>query len=348
MELAKAASIYGVAYELLYVDEDAKVRFTTLDTKTCIPLYDDTVGEELLGFVRFYQNIDLITNNTYTIIEVYTADEVVIMKANEAMSSIEVVDSQPNYFKMVPIAIYRNNNELMGDFERVIPLIDAYDKMESDSLNDFEYFVDSYLALYGFSADPEDIMKMKQNRVLLMDEGTSAQWLTKEENDNHIENNKSRLDADIHKFAKCPNLADKEFASNASGVAIKFKLLGTENLTSIKERKFKRGLQQRLELVSQIDSLLDRKFDWREIDIMFTRNIPSNDVDLANMVSKLDGIVSKETLLGQIPFVEDVQVEIARLNQEDADNEKYRSSLDYLTGAMRDRIGGNSNERKNS
>ena len=76
-----------------------------------------------------------------------------------------------------------------------------------------------------------------------MDEGTSAEWLIKNSNDTTIENMKNRLDADIHKFAKCPNLADKEFASNASGIAIKFKTLGTENLVAIKERKFKRGLQ---------------------------------------------------------------------------------------------------------
>ena len=83
---------------------------------------------------------------------------------------------------------------------------------------------------------------MKENRVLLMDEGTSAEWLIKQINDAYVENMKNRLDKDIHKFAKCPNMSDQEFASNASGIAIKFKLLGTENLVSIKERKFKRGL----------------------------------------------------------------------------------------------------------
>ena len=72
---------------------------------------------------------------------------------------------------------------MTGDFEKVISLIDAYDKMESDSLNDFEYFTDCYLALYGFTADSEDIQEMKEKRVLLMDEGTSAEWLVKNTND---------------------------------------------------------------------------------------------------------------------------------------------------------------------
>lgn len=171
-----------------------------------------------------------------------------------------------------------------------------------------------------------------------MDEGTSAEWLIKDTSDNNIENIKNRIDADIHKFAKCPNLADKEFASNASGVAIKFKLLGTENKVSIKERKFKRGLQQRLELLANIKGVLANGFDWRSIDIIFTRNIPANDIDIANMVNTLSGIVSEETLLAQIPFVEDVAGEIERLDKEKEKDKElnpfFQSDLNYETNAM--------------
>ena len=210
--------------------------------------------------------------------------------------------------------------------------------MESDSLNDFEYFVDAYLALYGYNADNEDVARMKENRVLLMDEGTSAEWLIKQTSDTYVENMKNRLDKDIHKFAKCPNMSDQEFASNASGVAIKFKLLGTENLVSIKERKFKRGLQQRLELMSMINSVLREGFDWRAIDIIFTRNIPSNDADIANMVNTLKDIVSEETLLAQIPFVDDVQSELEKLKAEREENKQnnpfFQSGLNYQTDAM--------------
>ena len=175
---------------------------------------------------------------------------------------------------------------------------------------------------------------MKENRVLLMDEGTSAEWLIKSTSDTHIENIKNRIDADIHKFAKCPNMADKEFASNASGVAIKYKLLGTENKVSIKERKFKRGLQQRLELLANINGILRDGFDWRAIDIIFTRNIPANDSDIANVVNTLSDVVSKETLLAQIPFVDDVQAELDRLDKEKEENPYFTSQLAYETRAM--------------
>ncbi len=342
-ELAKNASIYGVAYEMLYLsEEDKMIRFKSLNPKEVIPIFDKTVEQNLLAVMRYYEDYDYVEDNTYTIVEVIDSKMVRRYKLDTGLSLLE---EYPHYFSMVPVAIFKNNEDETGDFEQVISLIDAYDKMESDSLNDFEYFVDAYLALYGFTADAEDIAQMKENRVLLMDEGTSAEWLIKQTSDAYVENMKNRLDKDIHKFAKCPNMSDEEFASNASGIAIKFKLLGTENLVSIKERKFKRGLQQRLELMSMINSVLREGFDWRAIDIVFTRNIPSNDTDIANMVNTLKDIVSEETLLAQIPFVEDVQTELERVKTEREENKElnpfFSVDLGYKTEAM-----GNSNKKE--
>ena len=335
-ELAKNASIYGVAYEMLYLsEEDKMIRFKALNPKEVIPIFDKTVEQNLLAVMRYYEDYDYVEDNTYTIVEVIDSKMVRRYKLDTGLSLLE---EYPHYFSMVPVAIFKNNEDETGDFEQVISLIDAYDKMESDSLNDFEYFVDAYLALYGFTADAEDIAQMKENRVLLMDEGTSAEWLIKQTSDAYVENMKNRLDKDIHKFAKCPNMSDEEFASNASGIAIKFKLLGTENLVSIKERKFKRGLQQRLELMSMINSVLREGFDWRAINIVFTRNIPSNDTDIANMVNTLKDIVSEQTLLAQIPFVDDVQAELERVKTEREENKElnpfFSVDLGYQTEAM--------------
>ena len=339
MELAKNASIYGVAYEMLYFsEEDKMIRFKPLSPKEVIPIFDKSVESNLLAVIRYYDDYNVVEDKTYTIIEVINNTEVVRYQTSQGSTSLTLLEQYPHYFGMVPIAIFKNNEEERGDFEPVISLIDAYDTMESDSVNDFAYFVDCYLALYGFTAEAEDVQKMKENRILLMDDGTKAEWLIKNSNDTTIENMKNRLDADIHKFAKCPNLADKEFASNASGIAIKFKTLGTENLVAIKERKFKRGLQQRLELISMISSVLREGFDWRAIDIVFSRNLPTNDMDIANMVNSLRDIVSDETLLAQVPFVEDVQAEMERIDEQ-REKEKEQSpffqvGLGYETGAM--------------
>ena len=338
VELAKSASIFGAAYELLYVDEEGSIRFKQLDPTGCIPIYKDTIDEELLYFIRYYYDKDILSNKTYMYIEVLTADKMIRYKANESCSELTLIEEIPHYFKMIPIAIYKNNEEESGDFEKVITLIDAYDKLESDSLNDFEYFCDCYLALTGLNAEPEDVAKMKENRVLLLDQDSSAEWLIKDNPDASIENIKNRLDKDIHKFANCPNMSDENFASNSSGVAIKYKMVGTENVIAIKERKFKKGLQRRIELIAAINALKGSAFDWRAIDIIFTRNLPSNDTEIASMVKTLSGIVSDETLLAQIPFVEDVESELERIKNEREEKKEtspfFTSIVDYKTSAM--------------
>ena len=58
---------------------------------------------------------------------------------------------------------------------------------------------------------------------------------------------------------------------------------------------------------------------YLDIKPVFTRNIPSNDLETVNMVKSLNGIVSQETLLAQIPFVEDVQSEIDSLDKKEKD-----------------------------
>lgn len=315
-ELAKSASIYGVAYEELYVDQDGVLRFKSLPTIDCIPIYDTTIENNLLYFVRYFEEEDIVTETKHYQVEVIDAAQTRIYRTDSLMTTMNLVEEIPHYFKMVPIAIFKNNEEEIGDFERVIDLIDAYDQMESDSMNDFEYFTDCFLALYGLRAEAEDIRKMKEDRVILLEDGTKAEWLIKDNSSEAPEAMKNRLDNDIHKFSFCPNMSDEDFASNASGVAIKFKTMGTENVVSIKERKFKRGLQQRLELMSMITQILGTTFDWRSINIVFTRNLPTNDADIASVVNSLKDIVSQETLLAQIPFVDDVQEEMERIKKE--------------------------------
>ena len=92
--------------------------------------------------------------------------------------------------------------------------------------------------------------------------------------------------------------------------------MAIENLAAIKERKFKKGLQRRIELIFNTLNLKGDSLDWRAIDISFKRNLPTNETEIANMVNQLRGLVSEETLVAQIPFVSDVASEVEKLQQE--------------------------------
>lgn len=315
-ELAKDASICGVAFELLYIDADGEIRFKHIEPTQAIPIYDNTIDEELLYFIRYYSDTDIITNNTITYIEVYGRNS--IRKYKRDAGALTFIEEIPHTFGAVPIIIYKNNEEETGDFESVVSLIDAYDKLSSDTLNDYEYFVDAYLCLYGMmGTDAEDVASMKENRVLLMDTDARAEWLTKTTNDGYIENLKTRIAEDIHKFSFCPSLTDADFASNASGVAMKYKLLGLENSTAKKEASFKKGIQRRIELICNIFSIMGSSFDYRSIEIVFTRNLPANIEEIANLLNQIGHLLSKQTQLSLLPFDIDFTAEQARIEAED-------------------------------
>ena len=323
-ELARDASIYGVAYELFYIDEAGAVRFKKVKPQEVILIYDDTVAKNVLYGIRLIKNTDLITNKITYSIEVYGADSINYYEANDTLTTLKFTGEEPNFFGAVPIIEFKNNEDRLGDFETIISLIDAYDKLDSDNLNDYEAFVDSYMVLKGVVADADDVKTMKENRVLLLDNDADARWLTKNENGEITENLKARLENDIHKFAKCPNLSDENFSSNASGIAIKFKLYGTETLVSTKEREFTRALQKRLQLILQYMALRgEAAADYLSIDIQFTRNVPTNDTEIAETVEKLAGIVSRQTLLAQLPFINDVAAEVEKLEKENEEQPFY-------------------------
>ena len=110
---------------------------------------------------------------------------------------------------------------------------------------------------------------------------------------------------------------DENFAGNASGVAIKYKLLAFENISRIKEREFKRGLQRRLELLCNFWQFQGRgAWDWRGVAIQFHRALPENLLELSQVVSNLSDVVSDETKRGMLPLPVDEDTEKARLEEQ--------------------------------
>lgn len=58
-----------------------------------------------------------------------------------------MVDVQQHYFGAVPVTEFWNNEEQQGDFEQQISLIDAYNVLMSDRVNDKEQLVDAILKI---------------------------------------------------------------------------------------------------------------------------------------------------------------------------------------------------------
>jgi SPP1 family phage portal protein len=310
--LAKQTSMKGKCYELLYLDEESNLRFNYVYAENMIVAFDDAITPNYIYAIRFSMTAD---GEGFEFVEVYTDREIIIYQG-EGKDIVETSRfSHP--FEDVPVIEYKNNDEETGDFETVISLIDAYNKAQSETADDLEYFADAYLKIRNLSGTKDDdLSDMRKNRTILIDGDGDADFLTKSINDVAVENYKKRLQEDIHRFSMTPNLTDESFAGNLSGVALEFKLWGLEQLAAQKERMFKKGLQRRIELICNYLKFLNQEFDWRNIKLNFKRNIPMNIGDIVEMTVKLKGIISDRTLLSQLPFIEDVNEELEQIENE--------------------------------
>ena len=321
------------------MDEEAQVRFKSVPTEEMVVVYDNSLEEKIQFAFRYYRVYDLEEDNKMELV-LYTKDSIKVFDFTDTKLTLK--EEYPHFFGQVPVADFENNNNRIGDFENVITLIDAYDQAASDTANDFEYFTNALLVVSGvvMADDEAGPLDFKNNRVLNFADTTSkAEYLLKDINDTALENYKNRLNADIHKFSNVVDMTDENFSGNLSGIALKYKFSGMENITGIKEAKFKKGLMRRLELIIAVTNIkLNSLFTYTEIKPVFTRNLPTNESELVAMAKSLYGIVSEDTVLSLLPFIEDVQSEKDAIAKEK--EESALSLVDYQFNQQDDPVEG--------
>lgn len=334
-ELAKEASKKGIAAELLYVDENGDLRSKKLMANEFIPVYGVTIDEFLECVVRIWSDCDIDGQLICEHAAVYAGTDVYFFKKKDEEREYQLIDAAGTLLDDLPIILYWNNEERTGDYEDVISLIDEYDKTQSDTANDMEYFTDAYLCIAGAggleemagveeSIDDEEmetraVKNLRRNRILFLDEKGQAQWLTKNINDTAVENFKNRIYDNIFFLSQVPALSDASFAGNLTGIAIKYKLIGLEQLAIMKQNRFEAAQKKKISIVTQyLNCKMNKQFDPDKVTRKYERNFIENISDIIENVAKLEGIVSRETQLDQLPssVVEDASKEIKRIQEE--------------------------------
>ena len=167
--------------------------------------------------------------------------------------------------------------------------------------------------------EKEAYESIRKNKVMMLDMDGDASFLTRQFDESSLDVLRQAVVSDIHKISCVPDLTDESFSGNSSGVAIKYKLLGLEQLTKTKERYFAEGLKIRLQLISNILGIKgSAKVDVSDIEITFNRSLPANVLEEAQIASTLSGIVPQRTLLSNLSMVKDPDAALEELEEEKA------------------------------
>lgn len=330
-EISKQADIYGRSLAFVYQDEDSNTRIAFSSPATSFMIYDDTVARQPLAFVRYWKD-----NDEQQVGMVYYADKIV------PFVNSKFAEEKPNLYGLVPAVEFYGNEERQGVFDNVKTLIDELDRVLSQKANQVEYFDNAYLKVLGVNLDQDGDGKpdadLIGNQMIYSPDADAAnadvEFISKPDGDNMQEHIIDRLVSMIYQISMVANLNDEAFAGNSSGVALQYKLLPMRNMAANKERKFTQALRKLYRIVFSAGAVLpdSQKDAWRDLDFDFKRNLPEDLSNDASIAQQLQGLVSHETLLKILPFVDDPKAELKRIKDEKIDN--MQDAMKYGPSAL--------------
>lgn len=334
-ESGKKTAICGYSARLLYIDTDGNERITSIDPWESIILSDTADVSEPKYAIRYFKRAELDAEGEKVEIEqlvFYDATTERLYTRADKDSPFVLKDERKHLFDYCPLFGIPNNEELQGDADKVYKLIDAYDRTISDASNEIEQFRLAYLVLKGMGLDDDGAKNLAKTGIFeLQGEDDDIKYLTKDVNDQMIEHHLDRLEENIMRLAKSVNFSDDSFAGNASGVAMKYKLMALENKCKTMERKFTSALRYQFKVLCSAWAKkgICAKDDFLKVWYEYKRNIPVDLLSEAQASISLKGQVSERTRLSKMTIVDDVEYELEEMQK---DAKLYGNELEPLDG----------------
>lgn len=324
-ELAKMADVFGHAFLYVYQDEEGQTRTTYNSPINMFIVHDDSVEERPFFAVRYSFKDNEGSG------ELITENELIDFIFDEG--SVALGDPIPHVYHKLPVIELIENEERQGIFDSTKTLINGLNKVASEKANDVEFFSDAYLKIIGVEIDEETISGVVGNRVLNLwtnDPNSplpEASFLEKPNADSTQENLITLLKESIFAVSMVANLSEQDFG-NASGTALAFKLQAMDNLAKMKDRKMQSAFKRLYEIVFSVPkSTVDAKA-WLTINYQFTRNVPRNVLEEAQIVAQLSGQVSNETKLSVLSVVDNPKEELKKMQTEESNDSRLSKELE--------------------
>lgn len=348
-DLCINASNAGVAWLHVWKDDEYQnfFRYAVIDTKQIIPIYSKRLSNQLEGILRVYEDYD--EDGEILVVYEYWNNEmcsVYSRKKNKTLDDLEeyevfnIIDvgtNQPtgtsNTYKhrwsKIPFIPFRNNPLQHSDLEMYKALIDVYDKVFSGFVNDVDDIQEIIYVLTNYGGTDkkeflEDLNKYKMVQVDDDGQGTKggvetlAIDIPVEARSKILE--MTREGIFVHGQGVDPQ---KNIGQNNSGQALKYMYSLLELKASMLDTEFKLGFAELIRFIleySKANSDVTIKQTW-------TRSAINNDLEQAEIVSKMAPNTSLENIAKANPLVENWETELENLRKEQEDD--YRAENDY-------------------
>jgi SPP1 family phage portal protein len=328
------ASKTGSGYMLVYTEDGINFpQYVSLDPEFTNVVYDCSVKPKPLFAFTFLKQTEFSYNSKIEYYRVYVyTDEYFYDLRTVSVNDLTIANQLPllNFegqatvvrhpFGIVPLIEFKNNALMLGDARPVYELIKAYNVLQNSRIQNVEDMVKYVLMLknvrIGNEEEQENFTNMlKNHRVLALEgENADARFLQNALDQTDLQRLVDDINDQIDMISRVPNFNSAEFAQNSSEPALKLKLKGFLDLAKEKERFFSSALSEvigmTLEFLETYGGREGAKylFDMNDIEIEYSHNLPSNDMDKITQLVSLNtlGLLNPRVALQELSWIKNI------------------------------------------
>ena len=240
----------------------------------------------------------------------------------------------------------------MSFFENVVTLINKNEKVIENNANIFDYNDNAKLKVTGFAPTNDPLIpllnedgeeqKDKDGNIIMTknparvqedetvlnakvfytpDKDGDIDWIIKDINDTASENHKKTCLDMALMISGVPNVTDQGFTDADNAAALEKKFFPLEQVLQQAHHLFRKEYLRMWEMITaRINLKKGKEYDFRDIDVILIRNLPTDTESLTNAWLKLRGLVSDKSIISHLPFGLDAESELAEMDKQNQEN----------------------------
>ena len=320
----------GACYGLVYENNKNEEVYANISSLNTVAIWNYDVPSTKVGLLRcWYENT--ATGGIETHLEIITKDykkqfvDGIEKKSitENAEYNFEEVDGSNKPVRWTDLPCFAVENPYgMSFFENVITLINKNEKVIENNANIFDYNDNAKLKITGFSPTNDPLIPLlNDKREEQKDKDGDIDWIIKNINDTASENHKKTCIDMALMISGVPNVTDQGFTDADNAAALEKKFFPLEQVLQQAHHLFRKEYLRMWEMITaRINLKKNKEYDFRDIDVILIRNLPTDTESLTNAWLKLRGLISDKSIISHLPFGLDAESEIAEMDKQNEEN----------------------------
>ena len=373
----------GACYGLLYENNDNEEVYANVSSLNTVAIWNYDVPSQKIGLLRCrYENtkdggiethLEIITKK-YKRCYVDSIAKKDISTNSEYKFEVDENGNKEVLWSDLPIFAVENPDG-MALFENVITLINKNENVIKNNANTFDYNDNAKLKVTGFAPENDNLIMATDkngnpqkdsngNIIMTINPAREAEdnailnskvfytqadgdidWVIKNINDTASENHKKTCTDFALMISGVPNVTDQGFTDADNAAALEKKFFPLEQVLQQADHLFKKELLRMWEMITdRINLKKNKEYDFRDIEVILKRNLPTDTTSVTEAWLKLRGLLSDKTIISHLPFDLDAEAELAEIKEQEKENIQENLENIVKSGQSDNRKVGDTNE----